>query len=149
MSQPHPSPVAAPADHGLGLQAVHHVALIASDYARSRDFYTRVLGLRVVHEHHRAERQSWKLDLALPDGTQIELFSFPAPPSRPTQPEACGLRHLALRVADVPRAVAHLAQHGVTTEPVRTDEFTGAAYTFFRDPDDLPIELVGPPVHSR
>ena len=121
----------------------HHVAVIASDYARSRRFYTEVLGLQVVHEHYRAERQSYKLDLQLPDGTQVELFSFPNPPSRPSYPEACGLRHLALRVADMAASVAALTAHGVAVEPVRTDPFTGALFTFFADPDGLPIELVG------
>ena len=123
---------------------VHHVAIIASDYARSRRFYTEVLGLQVVHEHYRAERQSHKLDLQLPDGTQVELFSFPNPPARPSYPEACGLRHLALRVADMAASVAALTAHGVAVEPVRTDSFTGALFTFFADPDGLPIELVGP-----
>ena len=123
---------------------VHHVAIIASDYARSRRFYTEVLGLQVVHEHYRAERQSYKLDLQLPDGTQVELFSFPNPPPRPSYPEACGLRHLALRVADMQTSVAALAAHGVAVEPVRTDPLTGALFTFFADPDGLPIELVGP-----
>ena len=123
---------------------VHHVAIIASDYARSRRFYTEVLGLQVVHEHYRAERQAYKLDLQLPDGTQVELFSFPNPPSRPSYPEACGLRHLALRVADMKASVAALAAHGVAVEPVRVDPFTGAPFTFFADPDGLPIELVGP-----
>jgi glyoxylase I family protein len=124
----------------LQLGGIHHVAVIASDYARSRRFYTEVLGLRVVSEVYRAERQSHKLDLQLPDGTQIELFSFPSPPARPSYPEACGLRHLALRVADV----ARLSAHGVGAEPVRVDPFTGALFTFFADPDGLPIELVGP-----
>ena len=123
---------------------VHHVAIIASDYTRSRRFYIEVLGLQVVHEHYRAERQSYKLDLQLPDGTQVELFSFPDPPSRPSCPEACGLRHLALRVADMAASVAALAAHGVAVEPVRTDPVTGALFTFFADPDGLPIELVGP-----
>jgi glyoxylase I family protein len=118
------------------------VALIASDYARSRDFYLRVLGLPLVHEHFRAERQSWKLDLALPCGAQLELFSFPAPAKRPSRPEACGLRHLALRVADLDGAIAHLVAEGITPEPVRLDEFTGARFCFFADPDGLPIELV-------
>lgn len=109
---------------------VHHVAIIASDYARSRRFYTEVLGLQVVHEHYRAERQSYKLDLQLPDGTQVELFSFPEPPARPSYPEACGLRHLALRVADMAASVAALAAHGVAVEPVRTDPFTGRCSPF-------------------
>jgi len=124
--------------HLLGL---HHVALIASDYARSKHFYTHILGLRVLRETFRAERDSYKLDLELPDGAQLELFSFPAPPPRPTRPEACGLRHLALSVADLDAAIAHLAQHGVAVEPVRVDEFTDRRFTFFADPDGLPLEL--------
>lgn len=125
----------------LRILRLHHVAIICADYPRSRDFYTRILGLTVIAETHRAERDSYKLDLALPDGTQIELFSFPDPPPRPTRPEARGLRHLALAVADLDAAIAHLAAHGVAAEPARTDELTGARFTFFRDPDDLPIEL--------
>lgn len=132
-------PAARPA---LRLAGIHHVAIIASDYARSRRFYTEVLGLPVVNEVFRAERQSYKLDLQLPDGAQIELFSFPSPPARPSCPEACGLRHLALRVADMAVSVAVLAAHGIEVEPVRTDPFTGALFTFFADPDGLPIELV-------
>ena len=136
-----PLPVPAPP---LQVCGVHHVAIIASDYARSRRFYTEVLGLRVVNEVFRTERQSHKLDLELPDGSQVELFSFPQPPARPSYPEACGLRHLALRVADVQASVAGLVAHGVAVEPVGVDPFTGALYTFFADPDGLPIELVGP-----
>ncbi len=126
----------------LQIAGIHHVAIIASDYVRSKHFYTQVLGLPVVHETYRAERQSHKLDLQLSDGTQLELFSFPAPPPRPSYPEACGLRHLALRVADMQASVALLAQHGVAVEPVRVDPFTGALFTFLADPDGLPIELV-------
>ncbi|KRD16354.1 hypothetical protein ASE39_10580 [Acidovorax sp. Root267] len=133
-------PAALPA---LQVSGVHHVAIIASDYARSRRFYTEVLGLRVVNEVFRAERQSYKLDLQLPDGTQVELFSFPNSPARPSYPEACGLRHLALRVADMEASLLALAAHGVAAEPVRVDPFTGALFTFFADPDGLPIELVG------
>lgn len=125
----------------LGLQTVHHVALIASDYARSKRFYTEVLGLRVLAENYRVERQSWKLDLALPDGTQLELFSFPCPPPRPSRPEACGLRHLAFAVADVAAAKQALEAAGVAAEPIRIDEFTGRRFTFFADPDGLPLEL--------
>lgn len=125
----------------VGLLGTHHVAIIASDYARSRHFYTEVLGLRVLAEHFRAERQSWKLDLGLPDGTQVELFSFPDPPSRPSRPEACGLRHLAWRVADVAASKAALEAAGVSVEPLRVDEFTGRRFTFFTDPDGLPLEL--------
>lgn len=126
----------------LGLLGEHHVAVIASDYERSRHFYTEVLGLPVLHEHYRAERQSWKLDLAVPGGTQLELFSFPQTPPRATQPEACGLRHWALRVACLDAALQWLQAHGVAAEPVRIDPFTGACFTFIRDPDGLPIELV-------
>jgi glyoxylase I family protein len=119
----------------------HHVAVICSNYERSKRFYVEVLGLEVVSEAYRAARDSYKLDLKLPDGTQIELFSFPDPPPRPSYPEACGLRHLALAVADLDAAVAHLQQHGVTVEPVRLDEYTGKRFTFFNDPDGLPLEL--------
>lgn len=123
------------------LRALHHVAVICSDYPCSRDFYTRVLGLEVVAEAYRAERRSYKLDLRVPGGPQIELFSFPDPPPRVTSPEACGLRHLAFAVDDVHAAVARLAGLGVPCEPVRTDEHTGRMFTFFRDPDGLPLEL--------
>ena len=124
-----------------GLVGLHHVALICSDYAVSRRFYVETLGLPVVCETHRAARDSWKLDLALPDGSQLELFSFPTPPARVSRPEACGLRHLALRVADVDEAVLHLAGEGVELEDIRLDELTGRRFVFFADPDGLPIEL--------
>lgn len=126
---------------GTGLLGVHHVALIASDYARSKDFYTRVLGLQVIAENFRAERDSWKLDLALPDGSQLELFSFPQAPPRRSRPEAQGLRHLAFRVSALAPVIACLQAEGVACEPVRTDEFTGRRFTFFADPDGLPLEL--------
>ena len=129
----------------LALSRLHHVAVIASDYARSKHFYTEILGLRILAETHRVERRSHKLDLALPDGTQIELFSFPSPPPRLSYPEACGLRHLALAVTDIDAAVQELARHGVAVEPVRVDELTGARFTFFPDPDGLPIELYEQP----
>lgn len=119
----------------------HHVAIISSDYARSKAFYTEILGLPVIREVHRAERNSYKLDLQLPDGAQIELFSFVDPPRRPSYPEACGLRHLAFEVAELDAAVAHLHAHGVEAEPIRVDEFTGRRFTFFADPDGLPLEL--------
>jgi glyoxylase I family protein len=125
----------------MELGRIHHVAIIASDYAVSRAFYTEVLGLRVVAENYRAERESYKLDLALPDGSQIELFSFPDPPARPSRPEACGLRHLAFAVGDVEGAVAELRERGVATEEIRVDEFTGKRFVFFADPDGLPVEL--------
>src|SRR5437764_3522688 len=104
------------------LLGTHHVAVICSDYERSRRFYVETLGLEVVREVHRRERNSYKLDLRLPDGTQIELFSFPDPPQRPSYPEACGLRHLAFEVADIDEAVRDLEGRGVIVEPVRTDE---------------------------
>ncbi len=120
---------------------IHHVAIICSDYERSKRFYVEVLGLRIIAEAYRAERRSYKLDLALDDGTQIELFSFPDPPGRRSNPEACGLRHLAFAVDAFDRIVAELGASGVACEPVRLDEATGKRYTFFRDPDGLPLEL--------
>ncbi|UHQ23000.1 VOC family protein [Lysobacter sp. 5GHs7-4] len=125
----------------MQLSALHHVALICSDYTRSKRFYTQVLGLRVIAEAYRAARDSYKLDLALPDGSQLELFSFPEPPPRPSYPEACGLRHLAFEVPDIDAAVSELRTHAVAVEPVRIDEYTGRRYTFFADPDGLPLEL--------
>ncbi|NBW48802.1 MAG: VOC family protein [Betaproteobacteria bacterium] len=125
----------------LELRAVHHVAIIASDYARSKRFYVELLGLKVLAENYRAARDSWKLDLALPDGTQLELFSFPQPPVRPSRPEACGLRHLCFAVSDVEQAKVALEAKGVAVEPVRVDEYTGKSFTFFADPDGLPLEL--------
>lgn len=125
----------------MTLLRIHHAALICSDYARSRRFYTETLGLRVLAENHRAARDSYKLDLALPDGSQLELFSFPAPPPRPSRPEACGLRHLAFAVADLDAWVARLEAQGVAVETVRVDEYTGRRFTFFADPDGLPLEL--------
>jgi len=123
------------------LRGLHHAAIICSDYAVSRRFYVERLGLRVVAEHFRAERQSWKLDLALPDGGQVELFSFPNAPARPSYPEARGLRHLAFAVADLDASVLALETEGIAVEPIRVDETTGARFTFFADPDGLPLEL--------
>jgi glyoxylase I family protein len=125
----------------MKLLRTHHVAVICSDYEASKAFYTEILGLEVVSEIHRVERRSSKLDLRLPDGTQIELFSFPDPPRRLSYPEACGLRHLAFEVADVTEAVAELQSRGVAVEPVRVDDHTGKRFTFFADPDGLPLEL--------
>lgn len=123
------------------LPAIHHVALICSDYARSKAFYSETLGFRIIREVYRAERDSWKLDLEVSPGVSLELFSFPSPPPRPSRPEAQGLRHLAFAVPDVDAVIATLDARGVTCEPVRVDEFTGRRFTFFADPDDLPIEL--------
>ncbi|WP_445765813.1 SMU1112c/YaeR family gloxylase I-like metalloprotein [Rheinheimera sp.] len=123
------------------LNAIHHVAIICSDYAVSKRFYTELLGLKVLAENYRAARDSWKLDLALPNGNQIELFSFPNPPPRPSQPEAQGLRHLAFVVENVAEFADYLTTQGVAVEPIRIDEYTGKAFTFFQDPDGLPLEL--------
>ncbi|BCK22991.1 MULTISPECIES: VOC family protein [Vibrio] len=123
------------------LKRIHHAAIICSDYPRSKAFYTEILGLRVLAENYRAARDSYKLDLALPDGSQIELFSFPNAPERPSFPEAQGLRHLAFVVDDVAEIKTQLEQQGVSVEPIRIDEYTGKAYTFFADPDGLPLEL--------
>ena len=123
------------------IRAIHHVAIICSDYTRSKAFYTDTLGLKIVHEVYREARDSWKLDLEVAPGVQIELFSFPSPPARVSRPEAQGLRHLAFAVDDVDAAVARLTAWGVVCEPIRVDEYTGRRFTFFADPDDLPLEL--------
>lgn len=123
------------------LKRIHHVAIICSDYAVSRRFYVETLGLRVLAEHYREDRESYKLDLALPDGSQLELFSFPDSPPRPSYPEARGLRHLAFEVDNVARRRAELEARGVSVEQVRTDEYTGRRFVFFADPDGLPLEL--------
>ncbi|TFH93231.1 SMU1112c/YaeR family gloxylase I-like metalloprotein [Vibrio ouci] len=125
----------------MQLQRIHHVAIICSDYSASKRFYTQVLGLKVLAENYRQERDSYKLDLALPDGGQLELFSFPNPPARPSRPEAQGLRHLAFTVESVEGYANYLAEKGIEVEPIRIDEFTGKPYTFFSDPDGLPLEL--------
>ncbi|MBH8558449.1 VOC family protein [Hymenobacter negativus] len=125
----------------LPLLGLHHVAIICADYAASKRFYTEVLGLETLAETYRAERDSWKLDLAVNGQYVIELFSFPSPPPRPSYPEAAGLRHLAFAVPDVAAAIRHLEAHGVACEPVRVDELTGRRFTFFTDPDGLPLEF--------
>lgn len=132
----------------MPILGVHHIAIICGDYARSREFYTGALGLPIVREVYRAERRSHKLDLQLPDGTKIELFSFPDPPPRATRPEARGLRHLALRVRGLDEEIARLASVGVACEAVRVDEYTGRRFTFFADPDGLPIELYEEPAEA-
>lgn len=125
----------------LKLRAVHHIALICSDYARSKAFYTEILGFRVLAEYYRPERDSWKLDLALDGQYTLELFSFAHPPQRLSQPEACGLRHLAFAVNALDEAVATLQAHGIACESIRTDPYTQRRFTFFADPDQLPLEL--------
>ncbi len=126
---------------GIVSWAVHHIAIICSDYTESKRFYTELLGLQIIREVYREERDSYKLDLALGDTYVIELFSFPNPPARPSYPEASGLRHLAFTVDDVEKEVTRLQAMGVKTEPIRIDPFTEKAFTFFQDPDGLPIEL--------
>jgi glyoxylase I family protein len=123
------------------LGKIHHVAIICSNYERSKRFYTQVLGLEIVAEHYRVQRRSYKLDLRLSDGSQIELFSFPDPPPRVSRPEACGLRHLAFEVSDLAMCLAALKERGVAAEDIRVDEYTGQKLAFFADPDGLPIEL--------
>jgi glyoxylase I family protein len=123
------------------LKGIHHAAIICSDYQVSKRFYTEILKLEIVAENYREARQSYKLDLALPNGAQIELFSFPNAPERPSFPEAQGLRHLAFCVDNVQQMKGYLESKGVEVEPIRVDEFTGREFTFFADPDGLPLEL--------
>ncbi|MGN6640448.1 MAG: SMU1112c/YaeR family gloxylase I-like metalloprotein [Mucilaginibacter sp.] len=125
----------------LKLNRIHHIAIICSDYERSKLFYTEVLGLKIVREVYREERRSYKLDLEVNGLYQIELFSFPNPPARPSGPEAAGLRHIAFEVDNIDEAVAEIQKHEVEVEPIRIDECTGKRFTFFADPDGLPIEF--------
>jgi glyoxylase I family protein len=125
----------------LGIKQVHHIAIIASRYQVSKDFYCDILGFTLIGEVYREARDSWKGDLALNGQYTIELFSFPFPPSRPTQPESCGLRHLAFSVDDIDAAKAHLESKGVICEDIRIDAITDKRFTFFNDPDGLPLEL--------
>ncbi|HZB13653.1 MAG TPA: VOC family protein [Chryseolinea sp.] len=123
------------------LNSVHHIAIICSDYQASKKFYTEILGFNVHAEYYREKRDSFKLDLKLGEQYCIELFSFPNPPPRTSRPEACGLRHVAFEVNDIEEAKKWLTEKGVAVEPIRTDEYTGKRFTFFADPDDLPIEI--------
>lgn len=123
------------------LKHIHHIAIICSDYKKSKKFYTEVLGLTIITETFREARNSYKLDLALNGEYHIELFSFPNPPERTSRPEACGLRHLAFATDDIEAAVKQLNQKGVKTELIRVDPLTGKRFTFFADPDELPLEL--------
>lgn len=125
----------------LHINAIHHIAIICSDYQRSKAFYTEILGMEAIREVYREERQSYKLDLSLNGTYVIELFSFPSPPARVSRPEAAGLRHLAFEVDDVEAAIEYLKAKGVSAEPLRVDEYTGKTFTFFSDPDGLPIEF--------
>lgn len=124
-----------------GLAGIHHVALITADYTEARHFYVDLLGAEVIDETWRAERDSYKLDLRLPGGAQLELFSFPSPPPRVNRPEACGLRHLAFASRDIDVTVDALTAKGISCEETRVDELTGKRFTFFQDPDGTPLEL--------
>lgn len=123
------------------LHKIHHIALICSDYEKSKHFYTSILGLTIVQEVYRKERASYKLDLALNGNYCLELFSFSDPPKRVSKPEACGLRHLAFEVPDLEKIIEHLNSNEIDSEPIRIDEYTGKRFTFISDPDDLPIEF--------
>ena len=123
------------------INKVHHIAIICSDYQKSKKFYTEVLGLDIIREVYRENRQSYKLDLELNGTYVIELFSFPDPPQRVSRPEAAGLRHLAFEVDDLEKVIAHLEKFQIEAEPTRIDEFTEKRFTFIADPDDLPIEF--------
>lgn len=125
----------------ININKVHHIAIIASDYTKSKHFYIDVLGLTVIQEMYREERQSYKLDLALNGDYIIELFSFPNPPKRTSRPEAAGLRHLAFEVINLDETVAFLNTKNIESEPIRIDEMTQKRFTFIADPDELPIEF--------
>lgn len=119
----------------------HHVAIICSDYETSKRFYTELLGFSVIAETFRADRHSYKLDLRVGEADAIELFSFADPPMRPSRPEACGLRHLSFAVEGIETIVSDLQSKGIEVEPIRVDALTGKRFTFFKDPDDLPLEI--------
>ena len=123
------------------LSSIHHIAIICTDYEVSKRFYTQVLGLEVVREVYREERDSYKLDLTLNGLYVIELFSFPDPAKRPSRPVAAGLRHLAFQVDNLDEVVLELEKNEVEVEPIRIDEFTGKRFTFIADPDGLPLEF--------
>lgn len=125
----------------LNLQQVHHIAIICSDYEKSKKFYTELLGFTIIQEVYRENRNSYKLDLALNGNYIIELFSFPNPPQRASRPEAVGLRHIAFAVKDISKEVQLLEQSNISVEPIRIDDLTNKKFTFFEDPDGLPIEL--------
>lgn len=124
----------------MNLTNIHHIAIITSDYVRTKHFYVDLLGFEVIRENYRPQRNDIKLDLRLGDA-ELEIFCVPNPPKRVTNPEACGLRHLAFAVENIEETVAELNRLGIPTEPIRTDDYTGKKMTFFRDPDGLPLEL--------
>lgn len=125
----------------MQLSVIHHIAIIVSDYARSKDFYVNKLGFSVIRENFRPEKNDWKLDLRVNETTELEIFGVSNPPKRVTRPEAAGLRHLAFYTEDIDKTAAELKRMGIEVEPIRVDEFTGTRFTFFADPDGLPLEL--------
>ncbi len=125
----------------IQFEKIHHIAIICSDYPKSKRFYNEILGLSIIAETYRAESLSYKLDLAVGEFDRVELFSFPDPPERVSQPEAAGLRHLAFAVKDIESSVSYLESHSIPVEPIRIDQLTGKKFTFFEDPDQLPLEL--------
>lgn len=125
----------------MKIKKIHHVAIICSDYEKSKYFYVNILGFEIIQETLRTSRNSYKLDLRVGNGDQIELFSFPNSPKRLTRPEACGLRHLALEVDNIDESVDYLKSHNLEVEDIRIDEITGKRFTFFPDPDGLPLEI--------
>ena len=125
----------------MNLSQIHHIAIIVSDYEASKDFYVNKLGFQIVRENYRPERNDWKLDLKVNEITELEIFGVKNPPARVTRPEAAGLRHLAFFTDNIEKTVAELKEKGIVTEPIRVDEFSGKKFTFFADPDGLPIEL--------
>ena len=125
----------------MNLSAIHHVAIIVSDYEAAKEFYVNKLGFSIIRENYRPERKDWKLDLRLSDSVELEIFAEENPPKRVNRPEACGLRHLAFQVDCVEETVNELAACGIVCEPVRVDTYTGKKMTFFFDPDGLPLEL--------
>jgi glyoxylase I family protein len=124
-----------------GIQSLHHIAIICADYEKSKRFYTEILGFQIKNEVYREERQSFKLDLSLNGQYLIELFSFPNPPNRLSRPESTGLRHIAFGVNNIEESCLFLKDNQIDTEDIRIDEYTGKKFTFFSDPDNLPIEL--------
>lgn len=125
----------------MNLSRIHHIAIIVSDYEVSKDFYVNKLGFQIVRENFRPERNDWKLDLKINEITELEIFGVKNPPARVTRPEAAGLRHLAFFTDNIEETVAELKEKGIVTEPIRVDEFSGKKFTFFADPDGLPIEI--------
>ena len=125
----------------MNLSQIHHIAIIVSDYEASKDFYVNKLGFQIVRENYRPERNDWKLDLKVNETTELEIFGVKNPPARVTRPEAAGLRHLAFFTDNIEETVTELKEKGIVTEPIRVDEFSGKKFTFFADPDGLPIEL--------